>query len=79
MHNYKNPVGGIVTWMLIGQVQRLIWIQMDMIKSSQKHRYFQTTGKYWYLKIFKLLLHLTLALDQRKWKYIYKFLKKDTE
>ena len=40
--------------------------------SSQKHRRrFQTTvyGKYWSHEIFKFLLHVTVALDQRKQKY----------
>ena len=35
---------------------------------SQKHSRLQTTGKYWLLKIFKFLLHVTMVLDQRKQK-----------
>ena len=55
-----------------GQVKRLIWIQTDIIESETSR--FPTTGKYWLLKIFKFLLHVTVALDQRKQKYT-KFLK----
>ena len=58
--------------MFIDQVKRPTVVDPNGHLSSQKHRRrFQTTGygKYWLREIFKFLLHVTVALDQRKQKY----------
>ena len=48
------------------KLKRVILIQIDIFKSEasplSNHR------KYWLLKIFKFVLHVTVALDQRKQK-----------
>ena len=56
--------------MLIGQVKRPIWIQTDIYRVRSIAAFKLLVYRQILItRIFKFLLHVTVALDQRKQKY----------